>query len=680
MQQIITQAIQDLDVRYRLREALLALVLIGGVLTLAWLGNQVELEQGFPVSWNLELRQSIDRYEDWLITHRTTHPIFTYFFNPVSRTIDASLRVVERGLMALPWSVVVTAGLILGYLWGGKKLAALAAACLWFMAAIGLWPESMQTLTLIGVSVLISLLLGIPLGILSARFTWIEKILRPVLDAMQTIPAFVYLIPVLLVFGVARVPSVIATVIFALPPAIRLTNLGLRQVPHTIMEAAYSFGATSRQVLFKVQIPLAIPSIVTGINQTIMMALGMVVIAALIGAGGLGKEVLVSLQRLQVGRAMEAGLAIVFMAILLDRLGSALAGSFNLRRSLRQSRLAQNVVLKKVLGLLPPQPEKNQRVWRRLFEIRHWLIGLSILLLVFLLAWAIPALQTYPSAWMISIRAPVDAAVVWMRDNLYQIGSLPIGTGPFSDWLVIQFLHPLRALLTEGIPWPALILIFAAAGLAAAGWRLAYLAAFGFLMVGLLGMWANAMDTLSQVFVAVVIALVVGIPLGIASARSRWLEEVLRPVLDFFQTIPPFVYLVPVIMLFNIGRVPGIIAAVIYAIPPVIRLTNLGIRQVDGEVVEAADAFGSTDWQKLLKVQLPLALPSILLGVNQTIMMVLSMVVISGMVGGGGLGLEAVIGLAKGQTGRGIEAGLAIALIAMILDRITQGWAQKQKH
>ncbi|MCB0062042.1 MAG: ABC transporter permease subunit, partial [Caldilineaceae bacterium] len=168
-----------------------------------------------------------------------------------------------------------------------------------------------------------------------------------------------------------------------------------------------------------------------------------------------------------------------------------------------------------------------------------------------------------------------------------------------------------------------------------------------------------------------------GIPLGIWAARNDMIEWILNPVLDFLQTIPPFVYLVPVIMLFNVGRVPGIIASVLYAISPVIRLTNLGIRQVSADTLEAAEMFGSTPLQKLVKVQLPLATPSIMLGVNQTVMMVLAMVIIAGLVGGGALGFEAVTGLARNQLGRGIEAGLAIVILAMILDRITQGWAKR---
>lgn len=263
-----------------------------------------------------------------------------------------------------------------------------------------------------------------------------------------------------------------------------------------------------------------------------------------------------------------------------------------------------------------------------------------------------------------------------MRDNLYQIGDLPIGAGPFSDWVIIHLLNPLRNLLLNQLPWPLTVLGVIVIAWQAAGWRTALFVGISMVLLGLLGMWQQSMDTLSQVLVAVLFTITVGIPLGIWAARSNIVEQILRPLLDFLQTIPTFVYLVPVIMLFNVGRVPGIIASVFYALPPVIRLTNLGIRQVSKQTTEVADMFGATPWQKLLRVEIPLALPSIMMGVNQTVMMVLAMVIIAGLVGGGALGFEAVTGLARNELGRGIEAGLAIVLLAMILDRITQGWAK----
>ena len=678
--------------------ALLALVVIG-----------VDL-QDFPAEWNLGLRATIDGFQDWVIGNRTTHPIFTYFFDPLSDGIDVALRRVEGALLWLPWPVVVLGFFLLGVGLGGLRMGVLAAVCPLVMGWLGLWAESMQTLALMGVSVAIALLLGIPLGLFAARHDRFEAALRPLLDAMQTMPAFVYLIPVLLFFGVARVPAVVATVIFALPPAIRLTSLGIREVDPAAVEAAESFGSTWRQTLVKVQIPLAMPTIMAGVNQTIMMALGIVVIAALIGAGGLGREVLVSLQRLEVGRALEAGLAIVALAVLLDRLSDALThreraaahpGAFRLlpeswakygwargfEKGLEGAATAamgaaQRIaavpaaILGKTVGAgLKPAPTGIER-WA---ERHTFALGSLALLGVVLAACLALGVGQFPEQWYVPLNRPVDSAVAWARDNLYQIGDTPLGTGPLSDFITIYGLNFLRRVLIDWLPWVAIVLVTGLIALALGNRRLAFFAALGLVGIGLLGMWDMAMDTLGQVIVAVGMAVALGVPLGILSARSDRFEAALRPMLDFLQTIPPFVYLVPVIMLFNIGRVPGIIASVLYALPPAVRLTNLGIRSVPAESIEAATAFGSTGRQTLFKVQLPLALPSILMGVNQTIMMVLSMVIIAGLVGGGGLGLETVMGLARNETGRGVEAGLAIVILAVILDRLTQSWARRQR-
>jgi glycine betaine/proline transport system permease protein len=245
----------------------------------------------FPETWDIHLREPIDAFKSWVIGNRNSHPIFLLFFEPLSSAIDFSLRRLEDFLLWLPWPVLATAVFLLAQKAANLQVALLATFSLLFMGFVGLWPQSMETLALMGVSVLVSLLIGIPLGILSARHDKFEATLRPILDAMQTMPAFVYLIPVLLFFGIARVPSAVATMIYAIPPAIRLTALGIRQVPSEIIEAAQAFGSTPRQILYKVQLPLAMPAIMAGVNQTIMMALSIVVIAAFIGAGGLGREV-----------------------------------------------------------------------------------------------------------------------------------------------------------------------------------------------------------------------------------------------------------------------------------------------------------------------------------------------------------------------------------------------------
>jgi glycine betaine/proline transport system permease protein len=407
------------------------------------------------------------------------------------------------------------------------------------------------------------------------------------------------------------------------------------------MEVAESFGTTSRQTLHKVQIPLARPSMMLGVNQTIMMALGMVVIAAIVGAEGLGREVLDALKGLNVGDALNAGIAIVVMAVVLDRVTTAWSQRDRTRAwafSVGGRDISRRVLL--VLAVVATLLAVG--VGRQVLRQQEW-----------------------PEAWTFSVAGPTDAVVEWSQENLAGL------TTAVGDFLEDRILDPFANLLVSE-PW------WVIAGLAAlAGWKVKgpRLALFSFVCVfalGALGMWDLSMETLSLVLVAVAIALLFAIPVGIVAARSDGFDRAIRPVLDAMQTMPAFVYLVPVLLLFAPGPVPAVIASVIYALPVGIRLTNLGIRQVPASIVEAADAYGTTPTQKLRKVQLPLARPSILLGVNQTIMMVLSVVIIGGMIGAGGLGFEALVALSKKYVGRGVVVGLSILLLAIVLDRITQ--------
>jgi len=690
----------------------LALVVI---LILPLLFNRLPLELNqFPTSWDIHLREPILDFQKWTIRNRLTHPLFTLFFDPVSDGIDLFIRALEDVLLWLPWPVVILTTFLLGQRAGGLRVALFSGFGLLFMGMIGLWDEGMQTLALMGVSVMICLLIGIPLGIIAARSDKFEAALRPLLDAMQTMPAFVYLIPVLLFFGIARVPSVVATVIYALPPAIRLTNLGIRRVAPNTVEAARAFGSTVWQTLIKVQLPLAMPTIIAGVNQTIMMAFGIVVIAALIGAGGLGREVLVALQKQAVGQGFIAGMAIVFMAIILDRISHGFSQPESQRQRngfhLLPNQLDRFALVRGLEGGLArlfdgcyrlsvglaaglarlAQPlvrlvsDQETAEGTPAFFRRHaFLVGSILLLTLLLLIHGLgqPFGEEFPKGWVVALNQPLDVALDWMRDNLYRIGDTSFGTGPLSDFLLIYTLNPIRSFLHDWLPWPLLILGIGLLTHAVGGWRLALFSTAAFFCLGLLGLWEDSMNTLSQVIVAVLLTILIAIPLGIMAARSDTFEAFLRPILDTLQTIPFFVYLIPVIILFNVGRIPGIMASVLYALPPGIRLTNLGIRQVSAETLEAAHAFGSTARQTLFKVQLPLALPAIAVGVNQMIMMVLAMVVVAGLVGGGGLGLLAVKGLANPQRdlGVGLEAGLAIVLMAMVLDRLTQTWAKNRQ-
>ncbi len=274
----------------------------------------------FPETLQLPVAEWVDAAMDWVLTH------WGPFFDVIGHMLLQVLLYIERFLLWLPWPLVVVVVAVAAWRNMGRwYYGLLMAGFMMIIGSFGYWALSMMTLAIVIASVIISLLIGIPAGILMARNNMLESILKPALDAMQTMPSFVYLIPALMLFGLGKVPAVFATVIYAVPPVIRLTNVGIRGVPESVVEAAEAFGSNGRQVLFNVQLPLAFPSIMVGINQTTMMALAMVVIASMIGARGLGLEVLLSINRIEIGRGFEAGLCIVFLAIMMDRITSAFA-------------------------------------------------------------------------------------------------------------------------------------------------------------------------------------------------------------------------------------------------------------------------------------------------------------------------------------------------------------------
>lgn len=242
------------------------------------------------------------------------------FFDALKTGVLFIINSIESFLIFIPWWIIVIIVMLGALKFAGKKLAVLAGAGLWLIYSIELWDETMKTLALVFSSTFLALIIGIPLGIWMAKSETAARIIKPILDFMQTMPAFVYLIPSVIFFGLGQMPGAIATIIFAMPPVVRLTNLGIRQVPQDVVEAATAFGSTSGQMLSKVQIPLAMPTILAGVNQTIMLSLSMVVISAMIGAEGLGQTVLSGVTQMKIGQGFEGGVAVVILAIILDRL------------------------------------------------------------------------------------------------------------------------------------------------------------------------------------------------------------------------------------------------------------------------------------------------------------------------------------------------------------------------
>jgi glycine betaine/proline transport system permease protein len=484
-----------------------------------------------------------------------------------------------------------------------------------------------------------------PLGVLAGRSLRFQRTITPVLDAMQIVPAFAYLMPVVILFSVGPGAAVVTTMIYAVPPAIRITALGVRGVPTNTVEAAEALGATRWQVLSKVQIPLARRMLLLSVNQTILFALSMVVIAGLIGGAGLGDAVTNGLYT-DPARAVLAGAAIVIMAIALDRATEAIAnGTDPARRHLTT--------------------EKSRAL--RLFTAAcAGGVALSVVL-----AYAFHAGSDW-SRWTAQdwLRQYIQRALDYVQNpGTFLFRDI---TNPTGNFIVQHGIQPLRNFFIE-TPWPATFLGLVLIAYLLSGLRPALISALMFFIVGLVGEWATAMDTFSQVLVATVLTVIVGFVFGVWAAESRRVARILRPINDVLQTLPQLVYIIPFIYLMPVSGVPGVVASVLYASPVMIRLVQRGIEGVSHEAVEAATAFGSTRLQVLLKVKIPLARDAIMLGVNQAIIMVLAVVVIGGLVGSGALGYEVAQGLQRNAFGQGVIASLAILALGIALDRVTQG-------
>ena len=290
-------------------------VILGSIiLSLMIHGSGVEFALDFPLNVSNEVEGALDDSIDWIVI------TFGDFFDAVSDAIKVVLGKLRDLLIWIPWPIMMALVFIIGWKVASLKIAIMSLVGLIVLAMVSLWEPTMVTVAIMIVAVFLSIVIGVPVGILAARSDSVDTGIRPVLDTMQTMPSFVYLVPGIMLFGLGNVAAIFATVLYALPPCIRLTNLGIRQVDPSVVEAGQSFGSSNVQLLFKIQIPMAIPTIMAGINQTVMMALAMSTIAAMVGAGGLGIEVLRAMGQLREGEAVLAGCAIVILAIIIDRI------------------------------------------------------------------------------------------------------------------------------------------------------------------------------------------------------------------------------------------------------------------------------------------------------------------------------------------------------------------------
>ena len=549
-------------------------------------------------------------------------------------------------LNAVPWWALTAAMTLFGHWAAGRQGAGLVLATCAYFLFLGLWEQAMLTLASVSVAVVFGVAIGTFLGAWAYRAPRIEAVLNLIYDVMQTLPVFSYLVPILLFFGFGPVAALIATVIYAMPPMARITTLALRRVPASVGEFASIAGCSPRQRLWLVLLPAARQGLLIGLNQVIMLSLSVAIIASIIGAGGLGNDVLQGLKSMQLGRAFEAGLGITLLAIVLDRLSRAVA----LRRPVHGVRAT---------GL---------RRYRVLTAVLASLIG------GFVLAQLVPMQGNFPEQFTVSSGRAMNDFFEWVNISF----QTPIAA--LRDGFIRLLLRPVKETLLA-MPWLGFVLIVAVLAwlVRGAGLALACVAMLGF--IALSGYWELAMISLYLVAVSTVIAVMLGFPVGILAAQNPRLDRVVTLVIDTLQTLPTFVYLIPVVMLFSLGDFPAMVAIVVYALPPAIRYAKDGITRVPKSIIEAADLSGCTRWQKLWFVQVPFALPEIMLGVSQTVLMAFGMLVITALVGTRGLEQETLIAVSKARVGEGLIAGLGISFLSIIADRlITHGSSQVRKR
>ena len=632
---------------------------------------------------------------------------YRWFTKIIAGYIKNGYYFLEDFLIDSPWLLVAAIIFLPCLIAGGLRLGLYSLFVIYFWGGTGMWDESMQTLALMGLSVLLCVVVGVTLGVMCSQSDRFDNFMKPILDTMQVMPAFVYLFPALFFFGIGGAPAILATMIYAMPPIIRLTNTGIRQVPEQTVESATSFGSSKLQLLFKIKIPLSLPSIMMGINQVIMMALALVVLACFIGAEGIGGQVWLAIRNLDVGWAMEGGLCILFMAIMFDRFGLALSKTketlpsdvqkfYLLPQSWEKYTIAKIIEkpLEFLSGLVNFVCINITKYIAYIFEFlislfnkdtakdigellskRYYVIpSFIIFFLISFIDSSLFKIGTFPEDWKLSIRQPIADGVKSLTVNP---GFIAFTKG-LRAFIYLNLLRPLDTFLTH-IPWWYTTGIFVAIGYFTVGLRFAFITLLLLLFIGANGIWPQAMITLSSVLVSVILCFAIGVPLGIIASYNERFRNIQNVVLDAMQTLPYFCYLIPVLMFFGGGTVSAVLATVIYSIPPIIRLTSLGLTQVSGTYSEVSRSFGGTLLQTLNKIKFPLAVPSLVVGFNQTVIMAFAMQIVTPLIGGKGLGLEVFNGLARSDTGRGLAAGIGIVLLAIIIDRISLAWTKKQR-
>lgn len=548
------------------------------------------------------------------------------------------------GLGPIPWVVIAGTMAVIGQVLGGWRLALLSGGTFVWIAVMGQWKWAMETLSVIVVAAPLSVLLGLLLGVMAWRWRRAEQVLNPLLNIAQSMPHFAYMIPVVVFIGVGPKAGAIVTIIFSVPPMIRMTMLGLRAVSPEIIESGKMCGATQWQLMTRVRLPAARTELLIGVNQVIMQSLAMVVLASFIGMPGLGQKLLQLLQALKIGLSVEIGITIVLLAVVLDRLSK---------------------------GWAQRQPVHHEAGASFAARHRALLIWLGVLLAGTVLAQLHPYFVEVERKQALSLAGPVDALVNGFIDLI----------SPVTDWLrwflITWVLIPLRDGFLA-LPVLAVLTFLAAVGWRVGGQRSALVCLAFFLPIALSGWWDRAMITVYMVVVSVALALAVGLPLGFfGAARPRRAERVLL-ICDTLQTFPSFIYLIPVIMLFGVNDVAVVAAVMVFATVPIVRYTIEGLRNVPPEVIEAAEMSGANRRQLLWRVKVPLSVPTLLVGANQSVMFALFMVIIAAFIGTQDLGQEMQRALSTTDVGKGLTLGFAVAFLGLLVDHLLLTWSRQR--
>jgi glycine betaine/proline transport system permease protein len=630
-------------------------IIVLGVWIVVWAFTKGQDTLAIGAREHTELHNTFTEFRDAVLASRDTNPFiqFTYqlgeWFKVAVEWLQRMISIPDfpRPVPQIGWLGVTAVATWVGLAVAGWRIALLVAASFASFGLFGYWSDSMDLLIVTFVAVTVAIVIGMPLAVLLGTSGRVgNSIINTILDIFQTMPTFVYLLPIVLFFGIGASAAVVCTLIYALPPLIRIAGHGIRSVSTTTIEATDSAGQTSWQRLRKVQLPMARKTIVVGVNQTIMAALSMATIAAYVDGPGLGQPVLSALFKNDVGGAFVPGMLIVVMAVMLDRATTAAS-------------------------------EASERAARGGIDLKRRRILLAALAVPVVVALWMSRYFTWAAEFPENdLGARIADAV--NRFTAWFVDVFGGATEWFKNLITELLLNPMQELLAES-PW-----YVSAAGI------LAFAVVFGGLRallptviciagIWFFDLWHDAMITLTMTLVGTVLVMVLALVFGVWMARSKSVDLVIRPLLDAGQTIPPFVYLIPMLALFGPTRFTAIVAGVIYAAPVAIKLVADGVSGVSSTTVEASRSTGATTWQEITKVQLPMARGSLVLAANQGLLYMLSMAVIGGMVGAGALGYDVVLGFSRSEEwGKGACAGITIVLIGIMIDRIARAAADKE--